>query len=69
MPWHFTPLQKHGILPYVLTGRAWSHSYPNEKQISVILWDTINTSNEMLIWNPDKKNPVMPNAKNILRPL
>ena len=69
MPWHFTPLQKNGILPYVLTGRAWSHSFPNEKQISVILWDSVNTSNELLIWNPDKKNPVMPNAKNILRPL
>ena len=25
-------------------------------------------SNEMLIWNPDKRNPVMPNAKKILRP-
>lgn len=68
MPWHFTPLQKNGILPVVFTGRAWSHSYPGDKQISLILWDYNDLSNEMLIWNPDKRNPVMPNAKKILRP-
>jgi hypothetical protein len=68
MPWHFSPFQKNGILPVVYTGRAWSHSYPVEKQISLILWDSNNSSKEMLIWNPDKRNPVMPNAKNIVRP-
>jgi len=68
MPWHFNPLQKNGILPVVFTGLAWSHSYPNEKQISIILWNANNSTKEMLIWNPDKKNPVMPNAKRILRP-
>ena len=68
MPWHFNPLQKNGIRPVVFTGRAWSHSYPGDKQISLILWDYNDLSNEMLIWNPDKRNPVMPNAKKILRP-
>jgi len=68
MPWHFKPIQRNGNLPIVLTGNAWSHSYPNEKQISLILWDSNVSNGEFLVWNPDKKNPVMPNAKMVKRP-
>ena len=69
MPWHFYPVQRNGHQPIVLTGDAWSHSYKQNRQLSIILWFSDNNAESMLVWNPSKINPVMPDAKLITRPL
>jgi len=68
MPWHFYPVQRNGQQPTVLTGNAWSHSYKQTKQLSIILWAGQDISNNMLIWNPTKINPVVPDGIIIKRP-
>jgi hypothetical protein len=69
MPWHFYPVQRNGHQPIVLTGDAWSHSHKQNRQLSIILWHSDNNAESMLVWNPSKVNPVMPDAKLITRPL
>ena len=69
MPWHFYPVQRNGHQPIVLTGDAWSHSHKQNRQLSIILWFSDNNAESMLVWNPSKVNPVMPDAKLITRPL
>lgn len=68
MPWHFYPVQRNGHQPIVLTGDAWSHSHKQNRQLSIILWHSDNNAESMLVWNPSKVNPVMPDAKLITRP-
>ncbi len=68
MPWHFNPIQRNGQQPSVLTGNAWSHSYKQSRQLSIILWNGEDISDSMLIWNPTKINPVVPDAIIINRP-
>lgn len=68
MPWHFYPVQRNGHQPTVLTGNAWSHSYKHDRQLSIILWSSDNNSESMLVWNPSKVNPVIPDGKIINRP-
>lgn len=68
MPWHFYPVQRNGHQPTVLTGDAWSHSHKQNRQLSIILWDNDNNAESMLVWNPSKVNPVIPDAKLIIRP-
>ncbi|UAM97277.1 hypothetical protein K8354_13235 [Polaribacter litorisediminis] len=67
MPWHFYPVQRNGYQPTVLTGSAWSHSYKESRQLSIILW-TNDNSESLLIWNPTKVNPVVPDGIIINRP-
>ena len=67
MPWHFYPVQRNGHQPTVLTGNAWSHSYKHDRQLSIILWSSDNNSESMLVWNPSKVNPVIPDGKIINR--
>lgn len=67
MPWHFYPVQRNGIQPIVLTGTAWSHSYKESRQLSIILW-TNDNSESLLVWNPSKVNPVVPDGQIINRP-
>ena len=62
MPWHFSPVQRTGELPVVLTGDGWSHSYKENRQLSIIVWSTEKNNQEMLIWNPSKINPVIPDG-------
>lgn len=69
MPWHFYPVQRNGHQPIVLTGDAWSHSHKQNRQLSLILWHSDSNAESMLVWNPSKVNPVMPDAKLITRPL
>lgn len=69
MPWHFYPVQRNGHQPIVLTGDAWSHSHKQNRQLSIILWHSDNNAESMLVWNPSKVNPVMPDAILITRPL
>ena len=69
MPWHFYPVQRNGHQPIVLTGDAWSHSHKQNRQLSIILWHSDNNAESMLVWNPSKVNPVMPDAKLITRPV
>lgn len=68
MPWHFYPIQRYGHQPYILTGNAWSHSYRQNRQLSIILWTGVNDSESMLVWNPSKANPVIPDGILINRP-
>lgn len=68
MPWHFTPTQSNGHQPKVLTGNAWSHSHHIPRQLSVILWEDSDIRDTMLIWNPSRVNPVIPDPTIILRP-
>lgn len=68
MPWHFYPVQRNGHQPTVLTGDAWSHSHKQNRQLSIILWHNDNNAESMLVWNPSKVNPVIPDAKLIIRP-
>lgn len=68
MPWHFYPVQRNGHQPTVLTGDAWSHSHKQNRQLSIILWYNDNNAESMLVWNPSKVNPVIPDAKLIIRP-
>ena len=63
-PWHFTPKQSFGIAPKIITGYAWSHSYREERMIRILIdHQLVNDLEEMLVWNPSKINPVMPDAK------
>jgi hypothetical protein len=68
MPWHFYPVQRNGFQPIILTGNAWSHSYKETRQLSIILWSHENYSDEMLVWNPSKTNPIIPDGIIIKRP-
>jgi hypothetical protein len=68
MPWHFFPIQRNGYQPTVLTGNAWSHSYKQNRQLSIILWSNDSSSESMLVWNPSKENPVVPDGIIINRP-
>jgi hypothetical protein len=68
MPWHFYPIQRYGYQPTVLTGDAWSHSHKQNRQLSIILWSDDNNSESMLVWNPSKLNPVIPDPQIIRRP-
>lgn len=64
MPWHFKQIQQNGNFPIVVTGSAWSHSHREDRQLSFILWEDNprNINKQLLIWNPSKLNPVMPDA-------
>ncbi|MDI1235077.1 MAG: hypothetical protein PSX81_12400 [bacterium] len=68
MPWHFYPVQRNGHQPTVLTGDAWSHSHKQNRQLSIILWHNDSNSESMLVWNPSKVNPVIPDGIIINRP-
>jgi hypothetical protein len=68
MPWHFYPVQKNGNLPTILTGKAWSHSYKEDRQLSIIFWSSEKNFRDMLVWNPSKVNPVIPDGILINRP-
>jgi hypothetical protein len=68
MPWHFFPTQRNGYLPSVLTGNAWSHSYKEKRQMSIILWSGEEGLKNMLIWNPSKINRVIPDGMIVRRP-
>lgn len=67
MPWHFFPVQRNGHQPTILTGNAWSHSHKENRQLSIILWSDDYNSEKMLIWNPSKLNPVIPDPIIIMR--
>lgn len=67
MPWHLSPVQRNGSQPTILTGEAWSHSYKGSRQLSIILWNN-DQSESLLIWNPTKVNPVVPDGHVINRP-
>lgn len=68
MPWHFHPVQKNGHHPTVLTGNAWSHSYKESRQLSIIIWFNDYNADKMLVWNPSRINPIIPDAKLLIRP-
>lgn len=68
MPWHFYPIQRNGHQPIVLTGDAWSHSHRQNRQLSIIVWANDPNSESMLVWNPSKANPVIPDGIIIKRP-
>ncbi|MBK8518752.1 MAG: hypothetical protein IPL55_21455 [Saprospiraceae bacterium] len=68
MPWHFYPIQRNGLQPTVLTGDAWSHSHKQNRQLSIIIWSNDISSESMLVWNPGKVNPVIPDGIIINRP-
>ncbi|MBM3419392.1 MAG: hypothetical protein FJY17_10800 [Bacteroidetes bacterium] len=70
MPWHFYPVQRYGHQPIVLTGDAWSHSNKHNRQLSIIIWSDNNISEKekMLVWNPTKENPIIPDGIVINRP-
>lgn len=63
MPWHLRPDQSFGSDPTVITGHAWSHSHREERIIRVLLSDSNHSSDEMLVWNPSRTNPVMTEAR------
>jgi hypothetical protein len=67
MPWHFFPIQRNGYQPTILTGNAWSHSHKENRQLSIILWSDDYNSEKMLIWNPSRLNPVIPDPIIIMR--
>ena len=68
MPWHFYPLQRCGSSPVVLSGNAWSHSHKETRQLSIIFWDDSVNEEKLLIWNPNRINPVIPDPIKIKRP-
>ncbi len=68
MPWHFFPIQKNGYQPSVLTGKAWSHSHKETRQLSIILWNDLDIIDNMLIYNPTLLNPVIADPVIINRP-
>jgi HAMP domain-containing protein len=63
MPWKFEVLNKSNDLPVILSGIGSSHSHAESKTIQIIQYDDeARHPSEILVWNPDKINPVMPNA-------
>ena len=69
MPWHFTTLQSTGGHPKIVTGNAWSHSYPQERLIRVLLWSGESIGSRGLVWNPTRTNPIITDPKIIRRPI
>lgn len=62
-PWHFTPQQTLGRSPEIITGYAWSHSHAEERMIRILVQDRSSSNKDsLLVWNPSKINPVMPDA-------
>lgn len=62
MPWHMTTNSQFWSNPSIISGQAWSHDYPNKKEIRILVWegkDTVKLNKEFLIWNPKKINPIM----------
>lgn len=68
MPWHFSPDVIRGEFPSVLTGKAWSHCYEEDKIIRILIFDTESNPGPTLVWNPTKRNPIMTDCK-IIRSL
>lgn len=63
MPWHFYPQIVRGEFPSILTGRAWSHSYKEEKTVRILNWEGNDDLSPSLVWNPTKRNPIMTDCK------
>jgi hypothetical protein len=62
LPWHMQATQLFGQAPAIATGRAWSHSHPEERVIRVLLSDGAPSSGDLVVWNPSRRNPVMTDA-------
>jgi hypothetical protein len=62
MPWHLNAEQTFFKDPVIVTGNAWSHSYPEGRVIRVLLWQGQEPSEQMLVWNAGGVNPVMTDA-------
>jgi hypothetical protein len=63
MPWHLNAEQTFFKDPVIVTGKAWSHSYPEGRVIRVLLWKGQDPSETMLVWNAGGLNPVMIEAE------
>jgi len=66
MPWHFYPQIVRGEFPSILTGKAWCHNYKGEKIIRILNWEGLGDLEPSLVWNPNKRNPIMTDCR-ILR--
>ena len=62
MPWHLNAEQTFFKDPVIVTGNAWSHTYPESRVIRVLLWQGEKTRDQMLVWNAGGLNPVMTDA-------
>jgi hypothetical protein len=68
LPWHLNASVIYGEQPKVISGEAWSHGSSTPRFLKVVLWTGEPVRRQVLLWNKNRRNPVITDPVFIVRP-
>jgi hypothetical protein len=68
LPWHLAVSFVYGQQPKVLSGEAWGRGSPNPRLLSVIVWSGNDPGSQVMVWNKERRKPIVTDPVFIVRP-